>query len=166
MSSKFTCPEPPSDTFTFPVQAQAASLSQNKTVINTDRRHSIFKILRGPLVFISLQAIKMTPHVCVSTCGGILDCSLPPWTGFSGECGAHRGPIATWTPSLCWNCMQIAQLMQHLRVLGIQTPDPRACVASSSTTELPPHKNNRRENNSKHNQPGVRVALTWWSHRL
>lgn len=104
--------------------------------------------------------------MCVSMCGGVLDCSLPPWTGFSGERGAHRGPIATWPPSLCWNCMQVVQLAQHLRVLGIQTPDPRACVASSSTTESPPHKNNWRENNSKQNQPGVRAALTWWSHRL
>lgn len=48
--------------------------------------------------------------MCVSTCGGFLDCSLPPRTGFSGERRAQHGPIATWTPSLCWNCMQAATL--------------------------------------------------------
>lgn len=72
-------------------------------------------------------------------------------------------------PCLCVGtaCRLPRSLVQHLGVLGIQTPNPHACVASSSTTESPPHKNNWRESNSKQYQPGVWAALTWWwSHRL
>lgn len=104
--------------------------------------------------------------MCVSTCGGFLDCSLPPRTGFSGE---RRMDPSLHGPRLCvaTACRLPRSLAQHLGVLGIQIPDPHACVAISSTTESPPHKNNWRENNSKQNQPGARAALPWWwSHRL